>query len=592
MRARPITVKPPVSAVVAVEVIALGAWIGLAPAWVGWWPAAVVTAVAAVLLVVQFYRHNAAGWAAVVARHRRRRKELPRETITYDVRHGDTAYGVRDTGDELITMIAVAGRADAPTLLRGPSVSLSTNVIPLRLLAGLLDQPGGLHLAIDVVNIGQRVRRANGYPPLYSTLLADKAAAGQRDTHLVARIDVAASTAGLAYRTSVGAAAAAATERIIKRLEQHGLRAAALTRDELNSALARLSGGLALAPAVPEEPTESGGDAGVDDEHDSSVSPAAEEPGRRRRRRGRDRTGKTPVEREDAAVRKAAAAGLHWRSVKTRDGYLSTYYFSPEDITTINLNHSWALRADEVTQITTLFRDRSPAARREEPVMVSAVVRVCEPQAPTATPTLALNPLPGLQFEATLIGAPTTARPRVELPARALEPGDDLAVAIGSTGLLVGAASIDLPDNTPPVLRGDWVMLPIVDPQRVTQVAMDTSDFYARQQLLRAAALGERIVVYSANPRRWAGLSQPNITITHPRGTSQFVPTIIVNDRLGGLAPAGSARTVITLGRINPHQYTDIQFMQISQGQVQITTESEQFEIDIVAFKQEQAWAG
>ena len=96
-------------------------------------------------------------------------------------------------------------------------------MLPLDVLIELLDQPGGLQLAgIDIVSAGHRVRRGTGYPALYSTLLADRRAAGQRSTRLIVRLDIPESVAGLVYRRSIGTAAAAATERIINALLQEG----------------------------------------------------------------------------------------------------------------------------------------------------------------------------------------------------------------------------------------------------------------------------------------------------------------------------------------------------------------------------------
>jgi hypothetical protein len=48
---------------------------------------------------------------------------------------------------------------------------------------------------------------------------------------------------------------------------------------------------------------------------------------------------------------------------------------------------------------------------------------------------------------------------------------------------------------------------------------MDTSDFYVRQLLLRAAAAGERIAIYSDSPQRWLALSQPNIAVVERRSS-------------------------------------------------------------------------
>ena len=95
-------------------------------------------------------------------------------------------------------MIEVTGQAYSPTLLTGAATALTPNRLPLDALTGLLDQPGGIRLSgIDVVSSGLRVRRGTGYPPLYSTLLADRPAAGQRRTYLVVRLDMANSVGGL-----------------------------------------------------------------------------------------------------------------------------------------------------------------------------------------------------------------------------------------------------------------------------------------------------------------------------------------------------------------------------------------------------------
>jgi len=148
-----------------------------------------------------------------------------------DVTQGSIVCGVRPDRYEAVTMVRVTGRPYTLTLLRGSSRIVSTNVVPLEVLAGLLDQPGALHLAgIDVLNAGYRVRpRATGYPPLYATLLADGAAAGQRATYLIVRLDITESVAGLTYRASIGAAAAAASERIVEALLERNCRASALS---------------------------------------------------------------------------------------------------------------------------------------------------------------------------------------------------------------------------------------------------------------------------------------------------------------------------------------------------------------------------
>ena len=149
-------------------------------------------------------------------------------------------------------MVEVTGQAYSPTLLTGSATALTPNRLPLEALTGLLDQPGGIRLSgIDVVSSGLRVRRGTGYPPLYSTLLADRPAAGQRRTYLVVRLDIANSVSGLAYRSTVGAAAAAATERIVNALLQRGVRAKPLTAKDLDAAL---SSWVRAWPWCPQKP--------------------------------------------------------------------------------------------------------------------------------------------------------------------------------------------------------------------------------------------------------------------------------------------------------------------------------------------------
>ena len=249
-------------------------------------------------------------------------------------------------------MVCVTGQAYAPTLLRGSTVSLTTNAVPLELLVGMLDQPGALNLAgIDVVNSGHRVRRGSGYPPFYSTLLADRPAAGRRETHLIVRLDITNSVPGLRYRHSIGAAAAAATERIINALVQEGIRASALSAGELDTALDELGARLAVAPTPPEpqrEPDDIEGGAPV-------VSARASA--------GATRTLAKP----------AVEAG--WRTINAHPGFLTSYYFSPEDITTAALHQMWALRSDDIVQTTSFWKNRFTEADGAGPVMVSALGR-------------------------------------------------------------------------------------------------------------------------------------------------------------------------------------------------------------------------
>ena len=567
MKARAVALRPALGAMMAAEAAALAAFVALPPHRAGWWPATAISAAALVVLTVTVYRRNTPGWVAAWARHRRRRRHPVPVAAAVDVPHGAIVCGVRVDEYEAVTMIKASGRAYAPTLLRGSTRSLTTNVIPMDVLAGLLDQPGFLQLAgIDIVSAGQRVRRVGGYAPLYSTLLADRPAAGRRDTYLIVRIDITGSVPGLTYRTSIGAAAAAATERIINALLQNGIRATALNAAELDTALTDLGVGLVTPPPRPEQPA---ADQAADE---AQAAPAVA----------------VPV----GAHRGAAAPRTRWRSVHTRQGYLSSYYFSPEDITTAALNRMWALRTDEVVQTTSICKHRNTEPDGGGPVLVSAMVRTCDPQQAPQPPTLDLNPLPGEQYAATVRAAPT-ARPAITLPTRRLNGAEPLQIPIGATGILVGAALADDPDADPPIQSDDMVMLALTDPDRATRISMHTSEFYVRQLLIRAAAVGERIAIYSHQPTRWNSLTQPNIAVAERRRPPPFVPTITVNDRPTALSAAGLSATVISLGPLADDGPTpDLRFVQTSDSVVHVSTPTQSMQIVIVAFRQEQAWMG
>jgi type VII secretion protein EccE len=570
VKARTVALRPTLAAVVGAEAVALAAFTALPPGHAGWWPAAVITAVAVLGLVVTVHRRNAAGWVAARARWLRTRRTVVPTGAAVDIAQGAIVCGVRADTHEAITMIRVTGRPDAPTFLRTSSVSHTANLLPLRVLIGQFDQPGNLHLGIDVVSAGHRVRRGTGYPALYSTLLADRPAAGERSTRLVVRLDIPESITGLSYRRSIGTAAAAATERIINALFQEGIRSSALSAAELDAALEELGAGLAEAPPAPPSPeSETLEDADAVVPVGASI---AAQPGR--------------------SARVRPQAGVGWRAIDAHPGFLSSYYYSPEDITTAALHQMWSLRTDHVVQTLSLRKLRHTEPGGGGPIVVSALVRTNDPQQPQQPPTLFLNPLPGSQYAAALWPAPV-ARPRLPLPYKVLDNPDSLEIPIGPTGILVGAALEDHPTARPRIHRDDLVMWPLTDPQRATRITMDTSEFYVRQLLIRAAATGERIAIYSHQPSRWHQLAQPNIAVVERRRPAEFVPTIIVNDRPISAPSAGLSSTVITLGPIDPRgPAPDLHFEQTSRSTVRVITDTQAVEVAIVVFRQEQAFTG
>jgi hypothetical protein len=246
----------------------------------------------------------------------------------------------------------------------------------------------------------------------------------------------------------------------------------------------------------------------------------------------------------------------------------------------------WSLRSDHVVHVAMLRKQ--PGG----PVTVSALVRTTDPRRPEQPPTLFLNPLPGDQYAAALRAAPTS-RPRLSLPARVLDAPQDLEIPIGPTGILVGAALRDDTSGWPEIQGDDLVLWALTDPQQPTRIVMDTSEFFVRQLLIRAAAAGERIAVYSYDPSRWYSVSQPNVAVVERGRPAEFVPTIIVNDRPHTAPSAGLSSTVITLGRSpSDAAVPDIRLEQISESTVRITTASRGLDVAMVVFRQEQTWTG
>lgn len=239
------------SLVIIAEVIALTVLVAITP--VAWW-AAVLIVVAALLLVTLSYNGaTAGGWIVRAVRYayfRRsakahlRRAGIP-PAFTVDM-PGAGAVGMRWDGQYAVTMIALHGKAFAPTVLV-PAGAETTNLIPLQGVIDQLHQFAGLELhSADVVSAGARVARDGRYTPKYEEIIADRGAVGERRTWLVLRLCPQACLAAMVYRGDAAAAAAAATERVRQSVLRAGCRAITCTADQMNQATATLLAGAEL----------------------------------------------------------------------------------------------------------------------------------------------------------------------------------------------------------------------------------------------------------------------------------------------------------------------------------------------------------
>ncbi len=392
---------------------------------------------------------------------------------------------------------------------------------------------------IDVVSSGLRVRRGTGYPPLYSTLLADRPAAGQRRTYLVVRLDIANSVGGLTYRSTVGAAAAAATERIVNALLQRGVRAKPLTAKDIDAAMVELGANLAVVPAEAEP-------------DNAPVGPRMP----------------TPVAPTEA-----------WKSIQAHPGYLTSYYFSPEDVATNTLNQMWALRSDAVVQTISLTKKRGPTENR---AWVSALVRVNDPQAPTRPPTLYLNPLPGHQGPAALRSAPLP-RSFDAVPARPLD-ASPLELPVGSSGVLVGTTQ-----------RGDLLLLSLTDPDQATRIALHTG---MSVRLPIAGARSGRRRTHRDLHRQARTLAPTRATVDRGRRSQASAGVRAVDHRQRPGGRTACRRSGVDGGHDRRRRgrrrsgTPDLSFTQISASTVRIATSAFTTDVQIATFKAEQPFLG
>lgn len=219
--------------------------------WVGWPVAAPIVVVVLATATLTYHGATAAGWARRAGRfwwYRRsrrpgaRRAHIP-EPFSVELA-GIGAVGMRWDGQYAVTMIALHGRAYAPTVLT-PAGAETIDTVPLAVVASLLRQFGGLELdSVDVVSVGRRTAEGGRYTPRYDEIVGDRPAVGLRQSWLVLRLCPRVCLAAMAYR---GDAAAASTERIRQALLRSGCRAVVCSAEQIKAATEALLAGDELA---------------------------------------------------------------------------------------------------------------------------------------------------------------------------------------------------------------------------------------------------------------------------------------------------------------------------------------------------------
>lgn len=270
----------------------------------GWALGGLLGVIAAVLLaglivVVPWWGQPAWSWALLWLQ--RPPKADRSEPIT--VANNRAGGGVRIQDGVAVVAVHLLGRAHSATVATG-SVNVETdNVVDVADLLPMLRHALGLVLeSMSVISIGARRATTGDYPRVYDTEIGTPPYAGRRETWLVLRLRVIDNTAALRWRTTLGATAVAAAQRIAGLLRCRGLRTRVATASDLVELDRRLGGG--APPATAER----------------------------------------------------------WRTLRTEGGWVTTYAYPAHQISAQLLAQAWTLPVDEVIQNITVFPDETCTA--------------------------------------------------------------------------------------------------------------------------------------------------------------------------------------------------------------------------------------
>lgn len=283
----------------------LAAVIGImAASTIGWsvagFAGAVAGLISGVVLLVLPWRGLALWEWACLYLGRDRRIELTRPLTVANDRSGG---GVRYQNDVAVVAVQILGKHYRPTYFTGSVAAETANTLDICRLFPAMRQSLGLTIeSISVISTGARRRATGDYPRVYDTLIGTPPYAGRRETWLVVRIRALDNGDALRVRSTVGAAALAAAQRITMTLRCAGIRARTATATDISELESRL--------------------------------------------------GRSALELHNR----------RWQTVRGDNGWQTTYAYRPSDITTEKLAQAWGLHADGIVQNVTLFPDGTASA--------------------------------------------------------------------------------------------------------------------------------------------------------------------------------------------------------------------------------------
>jgi type VII secretion protein EccE len=241
---------------------------------------------------------------------------------------------------------------------------LSTS-IPLEAVVTSLRQFDVRLDSVDIISVGTRNKSAQ---TAAGDEFGDRRPIEERNTWLVLRMDPQHNVSAVAARDSVACTLAAAAERLAHDLDGRACAARPLTADEI---------------------------ANVDDAVLAGLQPANVRP--------------------------------FWRYLKTPDGFVTSFWVSPADITSETLEELWLTDADVTVMTIRIIAEGHEAD-------VSVWVRYHSHQRLRKEAFSGLNRLTGRQLGAVAasLPAPTSRRP-LPMPSRTLTRSEDILVPVGAT---------------------------------------------------------------------------------------------------------------------------------------------------------------
>jgi type VII secretion protein EccE len=301
--------------------------------------------------------------------------------LDYQRKYGRDKVGVREYEGRLVTVIAVDGGEDDGASRHRHRTTPSTATLLVQQVAEGLRQ-FDIHLdGVDIVSVKIRrggnaaeLSKLDDWGPEEWDLVGDQPASYVRRTWLVLRMNPQLNVAAVAARDSLASTFVAATERLAHDLDGQGCATRALTGEQL---------------------------AEVDKAVLADLEPTWSRPG--------------------------------WRYLKHFNGFATSFWLTPSDITTETLDELW-LPDTEATVLTIRI------TTRDDLPQVAAWVRYHSDSRLPRGVSSGLNRLTGRQLAAVRASLPApTTRPILTVPTRGLLEGDDLVLQVGQ---LEGAAPL------------------------------------------------------------------------------------------------------------------------------------------------------